>query len=127
MQSNQTLMTTSATKKQCLLLDTVSDAVANVTDLAGVREQLKHFIGQRIIIHGAPVLKKITRHEHLKLFIAPGDSPLTVFAEFTEAKEAKRLLERKIRKSSNISVIGELVSFGRLSVCLNNCRLVDGD
>lgn len=120
-------MTTSAIKKKYITLDIVSDTTTNLTDIVGAREHLKHLIGRKVIVRGATVLKKITRHEHLKLFIAPGDSRLTVFAEFTSAKEAKRVSERKIRKSSNVSVIGELVSFGRMSVCLNNCCLIDGD
>ena len=119
-------MATQTQSHKYLTLETVAVGVASGNDITEVREQLKHLIGQRAIINAAKVIKKIVRHEHLKLFVSADDSRLTAFAEFTRAKEAKKVLERKVRKSSNIAVIGELQSFGYRSVCLINCRLVEG-
>lgn len=118
-------MTTSAIKKKYITLDIVSDTTTNLTDIAGAREHLKHLIGRKVIVRGATVLKRIKRHEHLRLYVQPADSTLSVFAEFTRAKDAASVAERKIRKSSRIALIGELISFGFQSACLNNCRLID--
>ena len=119
-------MTTSAKTTKYLTLEAVADAVADGVNIGEVREQHRHLIGQKVIINAAKVIKKIVRHEHLKLFVSADDSRLTAFAEFTRAKQAKKVLERKVRKSSNIALVGELQSFGNSSVCLINCRLTNG-
>ena len=116
-------MTTKAKTNECITLGTVSEAVADTTDIAGARERLKYLIGRKVILPGACV----KRHEHLKLWLESGEASMKVFAEFTRAKDAERVVERKVRKRSKVSVIGELVSLGYQAVCLNNCRLVDGN
>ncbi|CAN5278340.1 hypothetical protein BH10ACI1_BH10ACI1_26140 [soil metagenome] len=117
-------MTTSAKTNKYLSLEAVADAVANDINIVEVREQHGHLIRRKVIIKSATVLKKITRHEHLTLYVQSVDSPMTVFAQFTRAKDALKVVGGKIRKSSRIALVGELVSFGNLAVCLNNCRVV---
>jgi hypothetical protein len=51
----------------------------------------------------------------------PDNVQLTVFADCKS--DEQRVISRKIRKNSKVSIIGKLQSFGALAVCLSDCRL----
>lgn len=60
------------------------------------------------------VEKKITRHEHSKLFVRPElpeGRKMMIFAEFTDEVEANKIHAAKIRKGSKVSITGYFKTF----------------
>jgi hypothetical protein len=90
------------------------------TDIETARNALAFAIGATVGASGV-VLKRVKRDDQCKLVIAPDNVQLTVFAD-CKADES-RIIKRKIRKNSKVSITGKLQSFGNQSVCLTNCRL----
>lgn len=88
------------------------------------REILYRSVGAVMSFNGI-VEKKITRHEHLKLFVRPElpeGRTMMVFAEFTDEVEANKIHAAKIRKGSKVSITGIFLSVGYCAVTMTNCR-----
>ncbi len=102
-------------------LEAVQTVLSNLgSDIEAARESLAFAIGVSVDASGT-VLKRIKRNNQCKLFIAPDNARLTVFADF--ASDVQSVIKRKIRKGSKVKVSGKLQAFGALSVCLSDCRL----
>jgi hypothetical protein len=101
-------------------LTAIQTVLTNAADLQTARNSLAFAIGATVGVSGV-VLKRVKRNEQCKLVIAPDNVQLTVFADCKS--DEQRVISRKIRKRSNVSIVGKLQSFGNQSVCLANCRL----
>jgi hypothetical protein len=101
-------------------LDAIQKVLTNA-DIETARESLAFAVGASVDISGT-VLKRIKRENQCKLFIAPDNNRLTVFADC--ASDAQTVISRKIRKGSKVSITGKLFSFGYQSVNLSDCRLL---
>lgn len=113
-------MTALPQTKKRLALGAVAEAFSP-NDLAEARAQLAKHDGAEVMLSGT-VAKKMTRHEHLKLFIKPNEGKLMVFAEFSDEGEAEKIKQAKIRKGSGVSLTGRFSSAGYFAVCLTACR-----
>jgi hypothetical protein len=100
---------------------TAIQTVLTNSDIQTARDSLAFAIGASVDVSGV-VLKRVKRNEQCKLVIAPDNVQLTVFADCKS--DEQRVISRKIRKRSNVSIVGKLQSFGNQSVCLSNCHLV---
>jgi predicted PP-loop superfamily ATPase len=100
-------------------LTTIETSVSN-SDIETARESLAYAIGATVGVTGV-VLKRIRRDNECRLFIAPDNNRLTVFADC--ASDAQTVISRKIRKGSKVSITGKLLTFGHQSVNLSDCRL----
>jgi hypothetical protein len=100
-------------------LGTIQTSVTR-SDIEMARQSLTFAIGASVDVSGV-VLKRVKRNEQCKLVIAPDNVQLTVFADCKS--DEQRVITRKIRKRSNVSITGKLQSFGSQSVCLSECRL----
>jgi ribosome-associated protein YbcJ (S4-like RNA binding protein) len=89
-------------------------------DIETARKSLAFAVGASVDVSGA-VLKRIKRDNQCKLFIAPDNARLTVFADCES--DVETVIGRKIRKGSKVSITGKLLSFGYQSVHLSGCRL----
>lgn len=107
-----------------LSLADFADAVSSSQNITEARKKMSFALGATIEVTGE-VIKKATRHEHLRLLIQPGNSAMSVFAEFPDPTEAEKIAKMKIRKTSKVSLVGELLAFGFASVNLTNCRLTN--
>jgi hypothetical protein len=96
-------------------------AVLSNADIETARKSLAFAVGASVDISGT-VLKRIRRDDQCKLFIAPDNARLTVFADC--ASDAETVISRKIRKGTKVSISGKLFSFGHQSVNLSDCRLL---
>jgi uncharacterized protein YdeI (BOF family) len=96
-------------------------AVLTNADIETARQSLAFAVGASVDISGT-VLKRIRRDNQCKLFIAPDNARLTVFAECES--DAQNVISRKIRKGTKVSITGKLFSFGYQSVNLFDCRLL---
>jgi len=101
-------------------LTAIQTVLSNATDLQTARQSLAFAIGASVDVSGV-VLKRVKRSGECKLVIAPDNVQLTVFADCQGDEET--VITRKIRKRSNVSIIGKLQSFGNQSVCLSDCRI----
>jgi hypothetical protein len=102
-------------------LTAIQTVLTNAADLQTARNSLAFAVGATVDVSGV-VLKRVKRNEQCKLVIAPDNVQLTVFADCLI--DAESIIKRKIRKRSNVSIVGKLQSFGNQSVCLADCRLV---
>ena len=106
-----------------LTIKEILNTIQNTT-LTESRRTLYIRIGAMVTISGT-VLKKITRHQKLKLLIRPDESPaessFQIFAEF-EDKDAATIHAAKIRKSSKIKMAGQFQASGTSAVNLNFCK-----
>ncbi len=89
-------------------------------DIETARESLAFAVGATVGVTGV-VLKRIKRDNQCKLFIAPDNDRLTVFADCKT--DEPTVIGRKIRKGTKVSITGKLFSFGNQSVNLSDCRL----
>jgi hypothetical protein len=102
-------------------LEAVQTVLNNLgSDIEAARESLAFAIGASVDVSGT-VLKLIKRDGRCKLFIAPDNAQLTVFADCSS--DVQSVISRKIRKGSKVQVIGKLAAFGFQSVNLTDCRL----
>lgn len=105
-------------------LQTIADA-AKGADIEAARSLLSSVTGAVLDIAGQ-VQKVVRRDGQLKLVIEPGDVPgFVVFADCLSDAETVR--NSKIRKGSQVSISGNLQSFGWSAVCLTDCRLMFPD
>jgi hypothetical protein len=101
-------------------LQTIKDAL-NTSDLQAARASLSFAVGASLEGSGT-ILKFVKRDELCRLVIETGaDSNLTIFANFSRAQK------KKLRKNSAVLVRGKLKSFGLSAVCLDDCKLKDGE
>lgn len=110
-----------AKAKRSLTIQEIVD-VTREKSLNAAREILYKQIGAIVEVSGT-VEKKIVRHEHLKLLIQPKDIAFSVFAEFTDEKEAENVINSKIRKGSKVELSGQFLASGTSAANLNYCRL----
>ncbi len=101
-------------------LTAIQTVLSNATDLQTARDSLAFAIGATVGASGI-VQKVVKRNGACKLVIAPDSVQLTVFADCLI--DAENIIKRKIRKNSNVSIVGKLQSFGNQSVCLADCRI----
>ncbi len=101
-------------------LTAIQTVLSNATDLQTARDSLVFAVGATVGASGV-VLKRVKRNEQCKLVIAPDNVQLTVFADCKS--DEQRVISRKIRKNSKVSIIGKLQTFGASAVCLSDCRL----
>jgi hypothetical protein len=94
--------------------------VLSNADIETARNSLAFAVGASVDVSGV-VLKRVKRNGECKLVIAPDNVQLTVFADCLA--DEKTVISRKIRKRSNVSITGKLLSFGNQSVCLADCRI----
>jgi hypothetical protein len=106
-------------KIQTIGLATIQTTVGN-SDIETARAALCFALGATMAITGR-VEKRVKRNELCKLLINPDNATMQVIAD-CKADE-KNVIGRKIRKNSNVSITGKLLSFGNQSVCLADCRL----
>jgi RPA family protein len=95
-------------------------AVLSNSDIETARKSLAFAVGASVDVAGT-VLKRIKRDNQCKLFIATDNDRLIVFADCKS--DEQRVISRKIRKNSKVSITGKLQAFGNQSVCLSDCRL----
>jgi DNA-binding GntR family transcriptional regulator len=100
-------------------LTAIQTTVSN-SDIEAARNSLAFAVGAAVGASGV-VLKRVKRNEQCKLVIAPDNVQLTVFADCKS--DEQRVISRKIRKNSKVSIIGKLQTFGASAVCLSDCRL----
>jgi hypothetical protein len=91
------------------------------SDIETARQSLAFAIGASVDVSGV-VLKRVKRSGECKLIINPDNAAMQIIAD-CNADEAS-IIGRKIRKRSNVSITGKLLSFGNQSVCLADCHLV---
>jgi hypothetical protein len=101
-------------------LTAIKVVLTNTTDLQMARQSLAFAVDATVGASGV-VLKRVKREGQCKLVIAPDNVQLTVFADCKN--DEQRIISRKIRKKSKVSITGKLFSFGNQSVCLSDCRL----
>jgi primosomal replication protein N len=107
-------------KIETIGLATIQTTVSN-SDIETARTALSFAIGASVDVSGV-VLKRIKRSGECKLVINPDNTRgLTVFADCLGDEQT--VITRKIRKRSNVSIVGKLLSFGYQSVVLSDCRL----
>jgi hypothetical protein len=99
---------------------TAIQTVLSNSDIQTARNSLAFAIGATVGASGI-VQKVVKRNGACKLVIAPDSVQLTVFADCLI--DAENIIKRKIRKRSNVSIVGKLQSFGASAVCLSDCRL----
>jgi DNA-binding GntR family transcriptional regulator len=99
---------------------TAIQTVLTNADIQTARNSLAFAIGATVDVSGV-VLKRVKRNDQYKLVIQPDNVQLTVFADCLI--DAENIITRKLRKNSNVSIVGKLQSFGSQSVCLANCRI----
>jgi hypothetical protein len=100
-------------------LDAIQTVLSNA-DIETARKSLAFAGGASVDVSGT-VLKRIRRDNQCKLFIAPDNNRLTVFADCES--DAETVISRKIRKGAKVSITGKLQTFGHQSICLSDCRL----
>jgi hypothetical protein len=108
------------TKIETFGLTAIQTVLTN-SDIRTARQSLAFAVGATVGASGI-VQKVVKRNGACKLVIAPDSVQLTVFADCLI--DAENIIKRKIRKRSNVSIVGKLQSFGNQSVCLSNCHLV---
>jgi hypothetical protein len=108
------------TKIETFGLAAIQTVLSSATDLQTARNSLAFAVGATVGASGV-VLKRVKRNEQCKLVIAPDNVQLTVFADCKS--DEHRVISRKIRKKSKVSITGKLLSFGNQSVCLADCRI----
>jgi hypothetical protein len=103
-------------------LAAILDAL-NGSDVIRARLALSAVIGADLEVSGK-VEKRVRRDGQCKLVIEPGANVpgFVVFADCLS--DAAKVMARKIRKGSFVSVRGKLLSFGSAAVCLSDCRLI---
>jgi hypothetical protein len=99
---------------------TAIQTVLTNSDIQTARNSLAFAIGATVGASGI-VQKVVKRNDQYKLVIQPDNVQLTVFADCLI--DAENIITRKIRKRTNVSIVGKLQSFGNQSVCLADCRL----
>ncbi len=99
---------------------TAIQTVLTNSDIQTARNSLAFAIGATVGASGI-VQKVVKRNDQYKLVIQPDNVQLTVFADCLI--DAENIIKRKIRKRSNVSIVGKLQSFGSQSVCLADCRI----
>jgi hypothetical protein len=101
-------------------LTTIQTTLTNAADIETARQSLAFAIGATVDVSGV-VLKRVKRSGECKLVIQPAGATMQVIADCKS--DERRVIKRKIRKRSNVSIIGKLQSFGNQSVCLADCRI----
>ncbi len=101
-------------------LTAIQTVLTNAADLQTARNSLAFAVGATVGASGV-VVKRVKRSGECKLVIQPDNVQLTVFADCLGDEQT--VIKRKIRKRSNVSIVGKLQSFGSQSVCLSNCRI----
>jgi hypothetical protein len=102
-------------------LTAIQTVLSSAADLQTARDSLAFAIGATVGASGI-VQKVVKRNGACKLVIALDSVQLTVFADCLS--DAENIIKRKIRKRTNVSIVGKLQSFGNQSVCLADCHLV---
>jgi primosomal replication protein N len=90
------------------------------SDIETARTALSFALGATMTVTGK-VEKRVKRNELCKLLINPNNATMQVIAD-CKTDEAS-VITRKIRKNSNVTIHGKLLSFGSQSVCLTDCRI----
>jgi primosomal replication protein N len=102
-------------------LTAIQTVLTNATDLQTARNSLAFAVGATVGVSGV-VVKRVKRSGECKLVINPDNTPgLTVFADCLG--DEQNIITRKLRKRSNVSIVGKLQSFGYQSVVLSDCRI----
>jgi hypothetical protein len=113
--------------EKTLTIKEILQTIENTT-LAESRGILYERTGAVVAFSGE-VLKKIIRHEHLRLLIRPDDLPIDksfqIFAEFTDAIESAKVQSAKIRKGSKVKLSGFFNTSGYSAININHCKLVN--
>lgn len=107
-----------------ITLEEIRNTLDEFKEITDAREKLSVAVGAKMEIVGK-VEKVIKRHGGLRFFVQPhGEKPLMIFAEISPEWEIARAEMLKLRKGSEISLVGGLQSFGTGAVCLNECSLL---
>ncbi len=101
-------------------LTAIQTVLSNAADLQTARDSLVFAVGATVGVSGV-VVKRVKRSGECKLVIQPDNATMQVIADCKS--DERRVISRKIRKNSNVSIVGKLQSFGNQSVCLADCRL----
>jgi hypothetical protein len=99
---------------------TAIQTVMQNTDVETARNSLAFAVGATVSASGV-VVKRVKRSGECKLVIQPDSATMQVIADCKS--DERRVISRKIRKRTNVSIVGKLQSFGNESVCLADCRL----
>jgi hypothetical protein len=94
--------------------------LSSAADLQTARDSLAFAVGATVSASGV-VLKRVKRSGECKLVIQPAGATMQVIADCKS--DERRVISRKIRKRTNVSIVGKLQSFGSQSVCLADCRI----
>ncbi len=100
-------------------LTAIQAALTN-SDIETARTALSFAVGATVDVSGV-VLKRVKRSGECKLILNPDNSTVQIIADCKS--DERRVISRKIRKRSKVSITGKLQSFGYQSVCLSDCRL----
>jgi hypothetical protein len=101
---------------------TTIENLLSKSDLDAVRLNLSQLVGAAVLEVSGTVRKCAKREGVCRLVIEPdGGCRLVVLADCLS--DVKKVIARKIRKGSVVSVRGKFQSAGSLMVCLSDCRL----
>jgi primosomal replication protein N len=101
-------------------LSAIQTVLTNAADLQTARDSLAFAVGATVGVSGV-VLKRVKRSGECKLIINPDNAAMQIIADCRGDESS--VITRKLRKNSNVSIVGKLLSFGSQSVCLTDCRL----
>ncbi len=90
------------------------------SDVQTARAALSFALGATMTISGK-VEKRVKREGLCRLVVNPDSATMRVIAD-CKGDEAS-VISRGIRKGSNVTIHGNLQSFGNHSVCLADCRM----
>jgi hypothetical protein len=102
---------------------TTIENLLSKSDLDAVRLNLSSLIGSAVLKVSGKVKKCAKREGVCRLVIEPdGGCRLVVLADCLS--DVKKVIARKIKKGSAVTVRGKFQSAGSLMVCLSDCRLI---
>ncbi len=102
---------------------TTIENLLSKSDLDAVRLRLSSVVGLAVLKVSGKVKKCAKRDGVCRLVIEPdGVCRLVVLADCLS--DVKKVIARKVRKGSLVTVRGKFQSAGSLMVCLSDCRLL---
>jgi predicted ATP-grasp superfamily ATP-dependent carboligase len=101
-------------------LTAIQSVLTNAENIETARAALSCAECETVDVCGK-IEKRVRRDEQCKLVIKPDNATMQVFADFKADEQT--IIKRGLRKGSNVSLHGKLLSFGYQSVCLTDCYL----
>lgn len=108
--------------KQTITIKEILETI-KTNDLPAARQILSSRIGAGLCFEGK--IEKVVNRDGLKLCIKPCNTSdgeqMDIFADFTNEASREQVLQKKIRKGSQVSITGKFQTFGLKAVNLTDC------